>query len=197
MYGIRTRDLLLERQRTWPSSRTRHGAASRNRTCIPELEAPRPDPLDDSCVVEAVRVELTSLRLKGEVSSIELRFRKLVRSPGFEPRLGSLPLIKSQVHSLSATNALVEEEGIEPVWHRSSTDYRAYKAPPRPALSSKFGASPENRTQPHRLMRAEVPLERGMAREAGLEPAGSVLETDSVATSLTPSYFDHRISKSK
>jgi len=31
---------------------------------------------------------------------------------------------------------LVEEEGIEPVWHRSSTDYRTYKAPPRPALSS-------------------------------------------------------------
>ena len=120
-----------------------------------------------------------------------------MRSPGFEPRLGSLPLIKSQVHSLSATNALVEEEGIEPVWHRSSTDYRAYKAPPRPALSSNVGASPENRTQPHRLMRAEVPLERGMAREAGLEPAGSVLETDSVATSLTPSYFGHQISKSK
>ena len=140
-------------------------------------------------MVEAVRFELTSLRLKGEVSAIELRFRNLVRSPGFEPRLGSLPLIKSQVHSLSATNALVEEEGIEPVWHRSSTDYRVYKAPPRPALSSKDGASPENRTQPHRLMRAEVPLERGMAREAGLEPAGSVLETDSVATSLTPSYF--------
>ena len=44
-------------------------------------------------------------------------------------------------------------------------------------------------------MRAEVPLERGMAREAGLEPAASVLETDSVATSLTPSYFDYRISK--
>ena len=38
-------------------------------------------------------------------------------------------------------------------------------------------------------MRAEVPLERGMAREAGLEPAGSVLETDSVAASLTPSNF--------
>ena len=112
-----------------------------------------------------------------------------MRSPGFEPRLGSLPLIKSQVHSLSATNALVEEEGIEPVWHRSSTDYKAYKAPPRPALSSKDGASPENRTQPHRLMRAGVPLVRGMAREAGLEPAGSVLETDSVATSLTPPYF--------
>lgn len=66
-------------------------------------------------MVEAVRVELTSLRLKGEVSAIELRFRKLVRSPGFEPGLGLLPLIKSQVHSLSATNALVEEEGIEPV----------------------------------------------------------------------------------
>ena len=103
----------------------------------------------------------------------------------------SLPLIKSQVHSLSATNALVEEEGIEPVWHRSSTDYKAYKAPPRPALSSiaiyyKDGASPENRTQPHRLMRAGVPLVRGMAGEAGLEPAGSVLETDSVATSPTP-----------
>ena len=112
-----------------------------------------------------------------------------MRSPGFEPRLGLLPLIKSQVHSLSATNALVEEEGIEPVWHRSSTDYRAYKASPRPAPSSKDGASPENRTQPHRLMRAEVPLERGMAGEAGLEPAGSVLETDSVATSLTPPYF--------
>jgi hypothetical protein len=31
---------------------------------------------------------------------------------------------------------MAEEEGIEPVWHRSSTDYRAYKAPPRPALSS-------------------------------------------------------------
>ncbi len=108
-------------------------------------------------MVEAVRVELTSLRLKGEVSAIELRFRNLVRSPGFEPRLGSLPLIKSQVHSLSATNAC--------------------------------GASPENRTQPHRLMRAEVPLERGLAREAGFEPAGSVLETDSVATSLTPSIF--------
>ena len=87
-------------------------------------------------MVEAVRVELTSLRLKGEVSTIELRFRKLVRSPGFEPGLGSLPLIKSQVHSRSATNALVEEEGIEPVWHRSSTDSRTYKAPPRPALSS-------------------------------------------------------------
>ena len=87
-------------------------------------------------MVEPVRVELTSLRLKGEVSTIELRFRNLVRSPGFEPRLGLLPLIKSQVHSLSATNALVEEEGIEPVWHRSSTDYRTYKAPPRPALSS-------------------------------------------------------------
>ena len=117
MYGIRTRDLLLERQRTWPTSRTRHslkrGAASRNRTCIPELEAPRPDPLNDSCVVEAVRVELTSLRLKGEVSAIELRFRKLVRSPGFEPRLGLLPLIKSQVHSLSATNALVPRLRIE------------------------------------------------------------------------------------
>ena len=42
VYGIRTRDLLLERQRTWPTSQTRHGAASRNRTCIPELEAPRP-----------------------------------------------------------------------------------------------------------------------------------------------------------
>ena len=112
-----------------------------------------------------------------------------MRSPGFEPRLGSLPLIKSQVHSLSATNALVEEEGIEPVWHRSSTDYKAYKAPPRPALSSKDGASPENRTQSHRLMRAGVPLVRGMAREAGLEPAGSVLETDSVATSLTPRIF--------
>lgn len=93
------------------------------------------------------------------------------------------------MHSLSATNALVEEEGIEPVWHRSSTDYRVYKAPPRPALSSKYGASPENRTQPHRLMRAGVPLVRGMAREAGLEPAGSVLETDSVAASLTPSNF--------
>ena len=53
----------------------KHGAASRNRTCIPELEAPRPDPLDDSCVVEAVRVELTSLRLKGEYSTVELRFR--------------------------------------------------------------------------------------------------------------------------
>lgn len=92
---------------------------------------------------------------------------------------------------------MVEEEGIEPVWHRSSTDYRAYKAPPRPALSSSVGASPENRTQTRRLMRAEVPLERGMAREAGLEPAGSVLETDSVATSLTPSYFVHQISKSK
>ena len=84
---------------------------------------------------------------------------------------------------------MVEEEGIEPVWHRSSTDYRGYKAPPRPVLSSRDGASPENRTQPHRLMGAEVPLERGMAREAGLEPAGSVLETDSVAASLTPSYF--------
>lgn len=44
-------------------------------------------------------------------------------------------------------------------------------------------------------MRAGVPLVRGMAREAGLEPAGSVLETDSVATSLTPPYFDDRISK--
>ena len=44
-------------------------------------------------------------------------------------------------------------------------------------------------------MRAEVPLERGMAREAGLEPAGSVLETDSVATSLIPPYFNYRISK--
>ena len=78
MYGIRTRDLLLERQRTWPSSRTRpsrNGAASRNRTCIAELEAPRPDPLDDSCVVEAVGLEPTSLRLKGEVSDLELRFR--------------------------------------------------------------------------------------------------------------------------
>ena len=123
-----------------------------------------------------------------------------MRSPGFEPGLGSLPLIKSQVHSLSATNALVEEEGIEPVWHRSSTDYKAYKAPPRPALPSiEFGASPENRTQPHRLMRAGVPLVRGMAGEAGLEPAGSVLETDSVATSLTPPYFcfGFRISDSK
>jgi hypothetical protein len=88
--------------------------------------------------VEAVGLEPTSLRLKGECSDLGLRFRNLVRSPGFEPRLGSLPLIKSQVHSLSATNALVEEEGIEPVWHRSSTDYRAYKAPPRPALSSKM-----------------------------------------------------------
>ena len=84
----------------------------------------------------------------------------------------------------------MEEEGIEPVWHRSSTGYRAYKTPPRPALPSiEFGASPENRTQPHRLMRAGVPLVRGMAREAGLEPAGSVLETDSVAASLTPSNF--------
>ena len=42
-------------------------------------------------------------------------------------------------------------------------------------------------------MRAEVPLERGMAGEAGLEPAGSVLETDSVATSLTPPYWNFRI----
>ena len=109
-----------------------------------------------------------------------------MRSPGFEPGLGSLPLIKSQVHSRSATNALVEEEGIEPVWHRSSTGHEVYKAPPRPALSSISGASPENRTQPHRLMRAGVPQVRGMAGEAGLEPAGSVLETDSVATSLTP-----------
>ncbi len=44
-------------------------------------------------------------------------------------------------------------------------------------------------------MRAGTPLARGMAGEAGLEPAGSVLETDSVATSLTPPYFDDRISK--
>ena len=44
-------------------------------------------------MVEAVRVELTSLRLKGEVSAIELRFQELVRPPGFEPRLGLLPLI--------------------------------------------------------------------------------------------------------
>ncbi len=80
-------------------------AASRNRTCIPELEAPRPDPLDNGCVVEAVGLEPTSLRLKGECSDFELRFRTLVRSPGFEPRLGLLPLIKSQVHGLSATNA--------------------------------------------------------------------------------------------
>lgn len=71
VYGIRTRDHLLEGQRTWPSSRTRreYGAASRNRTCIPELEAPRPDPLNDNCVVEAVGIELTSLRLRGEVSA--------------------------------------------------------------------------------------------------------------------------------
>ena len=44
-------------------------------------------------------------------------------------------------------------------------------------------------------MRAGIPLVRGMAGEAGLEPAGSVLETDSVATSLTPPYFNYRISK--
>ena len=31
-----------------------------------------------------------------------------------------------------------------------------------------------------------------MAGEAGLELAGSVLETDSVATSLTPPYFDYQ-----
>jgi hypothetical protein len=71
-----------------------------------------------------------------------------VRSPGFEPRLGSFPLIKSQVHSLSATNALVEEEGIEPVWQRSSTDYKAYKArralrfPPRMVPRLRIELSP-------------------------------------------------------
>ena len=64
-------------------------------------------------MVEAVRIELTSLRLKGEVSAIELRFQNLVRSPGFEPRLGLLPLIKSQVHRLSATNVLVPRLRIE------------------------------------------------------------------------------------
>jgi hypothetical protein len=64
-------------------------------------------------VVEAVGLEPTSLRLKGECSDLELRFRNLVRSPGFEPRLGLLPLIKGQVHCLSATNALVPRLRIE------------------------------------------------------------------------------------
>ena len=66
-------------------------------------------------MVEAVGLEPTHLfKLKSrEVSTIELRFRNLVRSPGFEPRLGLLPLIKSQVHRLSATNALVPRLRIE------------------------------------------------------------------------------------
>jgi len=43
---------------------------------------------------------------------------------------------------------LVEEEGIEPVWHRSSTDYGAYAAP---CAFLHNGASPENRISPAAL----------------------------------------------
>lgn len=56
-----------------------------------------------------------------------------MRRVGIEPT--SLCLRGRALNQLSYRR-LVLEEGVEPVWHRSSTDYRVYKAPPRPALSS-------------------------------------------------------------
>lgn len=57
MLGLKNRG--LEPLRPVP-----HGAAGESRTHVFGLEDRSPCPLDDGCMVEAVRIELTSLRLK-------------------------------------------------------------------------------------------------------------------------------------